>query len=123
MNSSAKIANKFLSVSFFSLCIVAICLVINQPAVAQAADEAITTMEAQKELIASEARQRTAEPNLNIVVDDDKEAVSKTAPAGTSKTKDDNAVKKQPHPALTEKEETNAAGPDINDFNLSLIHI
>ena len=118
MNSSTKIANNiFLSGLAFSLCIVTICLVLNQPTVAQTAGEAITTMGVQQELIASEARQRIAEPNLDMEIDEDKEAVPKTASAGTAKAKDDNIVKEKPHPALTENADTNAISPDINDFN------
>ena len=66
MNSSAKIANNmFLSGLVFSLCAVAICLVVNQPAVAQTAGEAITTMGVQQELMGSQMQQRIKEPNLN----------------------------------------------------------
>jgi hypothetical protein len=66
MNSGAKMANNtFLSGLVFSLCTVAICLVLNQPAAAQTMGEAVTTMEVQQELMGSEAQKRIAEPNLN----------------------------------------------------------
>jgi hypothetical protein len=118
MNRRVKIENYiFLNGLVFSLCIVAIFLVLNLPAVAQTAGETISTMGIQQELIAGEARQRIAEPNLDMEVDEDKEAASETTPANTPKVKGDNVEKEQPHPALTENADANAAGPDINDFN------
>jgi hypothetical protein len=67
MNSRAKmINNAFLSGLIFSLCLSAVCLVLNQPAVAQTAGEAITTMGVQQELMGSEMKQRIKEPNLNM---------------------------------------------------------
>jgi hypothetical protein len=83
MNSSAKKANNmFLSgLFFFSLCTVAICLILNQPAVAQTAGEAITTMGVQQELMGSEMQQRLKEPNLNPEGNPEKEKETITAVA------------------------------------------
>ncbi len=68
MSSRAKLANNmFLSGLVFSLCTVAICMVLNQPVVAQTAGEAITTMGVQQELMGSQMQQRIKEPNLNTV--------------------------------------------------------
>ncbi|MGD0077537.1 MAG: hypothetical protein ABSB91_02795 [Sedimentisphaerales bacterium] len=119
MKGSKMTVGKFVKYSVLSICTVALWLALCPPALGETLGEAVTTMEIQQELMGSEAQKRIAEPNLKTTGSEEKEETApKAAPKSPSKAKDMNAAKVNPKPLVAEKTaDTNAPGPDINDFN------
>jgi 3-hydroxyisobutyrate dehydrogenase-like beta-hydroxyacid dehydrogenase len=78
MNNRAKMANNILGGFVFSLCTVAICLVLNQTAFSETLGEVVTTMGIQQQLMGNEVQNRIKEPNLNTESNMEKEKATKT---------------------------------------------
>jgi hypothetical protein len=117
MKGSKMTFGKFVKYFVSSIYAVTLWLVLCQPAVAQTAGEAITTMEVQQELMGNQTQQRIKEPNLNTE-SDTKNKPEKTTEAAKSTSAEKNAdvVKQKPQQAATANV-TDTNTPDINDFN------